>query len=986
MSDDPSPPAARSLTGRKRERKTRTSVKVIDAVAKYGITIGGLGVIAALAAILIFLVVVVTPLFGDANVDQAVVSDLDAQTQAALDQPAGASQPVAMALDDNLKGVWTLDPLGNLRLYQIDRGNESLAFVGTQLLSDVEVTAVRQAGGAVGIGRADGTVIVGRIDFEVEYPSVTPSALASLTRDDPPTPFFGDDETGLAPAVADVSRRESLRLTRAVATLSEPLDLTDESDAAVTHIDYAVGGEAQANVLVARTEDGKLYWARASTRMDRRTGQTRTLIRQYELPTTGVEGAEVKAVLAGRNGRNSYVIYEDGSLAWFDTSDFARGRALDGGQPQARLAGVYQTLEEGRTVTAARMLLGDFTIVIGDSGGGISGWFPAQSEDGETAGRWVVDQAHSLTEQPAAIRTISLSSRDRQFFTGDDEGNLWLRHMTSGTTQAKLVMPDQGRAVTSAIAPPMNALAAVSASGGFVMWDLENPHPDGKLPALFAPVQYEGRDRPGFVWQSSSAGDAAEPKYSIMPLVWGTLKATLYAMLFATPIAILAAIYSSEFMQPKVRSVVKPSIEMMAGLPSVVLGYIAAQVLAPYAEDVLGGLLIAFASVPVGVMVFGFLWQLVPPSEVNRQSGRWALGGWAIAGLAGIAYFGGIPPTLALLAWGVIALVLVVIVLTRGEEAGGYMPFVVMAELVVASVLVGLAMGPVFEALFFGGDLKAWLRGDEAGWVASIASEQGALAFLPDSMTALPGWVLLLTPLFVVFLVLGFNLYVRDRLAMFDGRTRSRRQLAVADLIRFAVVGVLGVALATVVGSLTSLVGWDLRGDVLGAATGGVIEGTGIFGRFDPRNALNVGMIMGFAVIPIIYTVSEDALSSVPNTLRSASLGAGATPWQTAIRVVLPVAASGIFSACMIGLGRAAGETMIVLMAAGNTPTMHLNVFDGMRTLSANIATEMPEAPVGGTLYRVLFLTALVLFAMTFVVNTLAEVVRARFRKRAFQL
>jgi phosphate transport system permease protein len=104
------------------------------------------------------------------------------------------------------------------------------------------------------------------------------------------------------------------------------------------------------------------------------------------------------------------------------------------------------------------------------------------------------------------------------------------------------------------------------------------------------------------------------------------------------------------------------------------------------------------------------------------------------------------------------------------------------------------------------------------------------------------------------------------------------------------------------------------------------------------------------------------------------------------VRIVVPTAMSGLFSAMMIGLGRAVGETMIVLMAAGNTPVMKMNIFDGFRTLSANIAVELPEAPRDGTHYRVLFLAALTLFLMTFVVNTIAEIVRLRFRRRAYQL
>ena len=152
--------------------------------------------------------------------------------------------------------------------------------------------------------------------------------------------------------------------------------------------------------------------------------------------------------------------------------------------------------------------------------------------------------------------------------------------------------------------------------------------------------------------------------------------------------------------------------------------------------------------------------------------------------------------------------------------------------------------------------------------------------------------------------------------------------------------------------------------------------------NFDQRNALVVGIAMGFAVIPTIFSITEDAIFSVPKHLTQGSLALGATPWQTLSRVVIPTASPGIFSAVMIGMGRAVGETMIVLMATGNTPIMDMNIFEGMRTLAANIAVEMPESEVGGSHFRILFLAALVLFAFTFMVNTLAEVVRQRLRQK----
>jgi phosphate transport system permease protein len=184
---------------------------------------------------------------------------------------------------------------------------------------------------------------------------------------------------------------------------------------------------------------------------------------------------------------------------------------------------------------------------------------------------------------------------------------------------------------------------------------------------------------------------------------------------------------------------------------------------------------------------------------------------------------------------------------------------------------------------------------------------------------------------------------------------------------------------------VTVWIAWELGPVLESAAFAGDFrawwrESTGL--SYEQRNSLVVGTMMGFAIIPIIYTIAEDALSNVPKALRSGSLALGGSRWQTAMRVVVPTASAGIFSALMIGFGRAVGETMIVVMATGNTAIMDMNIFNGMRTLSANIATELPEAPQGGTLYRTLFLGAIILFAMTFIINTVAEVMRQRLREK----
>jgi len=151
---------------------------------------------------------------------------------------------------------------------------------------------------------------------------------------------------------------------------------------------------------------------------------------------------------------------------------------------------------------------------------------------------------------------------------------------------------------------------------------------------------------------------------------------------------------------------------------------------------------------------------------------------------------------------------------------------------------------------------------------------------------------------------------------------------------------------------------------------------------YEQLNSIVVAFGLGFAVIPIIFSISEDALSSIPHSLSAASLAMGASRWQTAWRVVLPSASPAIFAAVMIGFGRAVGETMIVFMATGNTPILDWSPLNGFRTLSANIAVEISEAPQDGTLYRILFLCAVLLFLLTFVLNTAAELVRQHLRKK----
>ncbi|MBI1938624.1 MAG: phosphate ABC transporter permease subunit PstC [Ignavibacteriales bacterium] len=156
-----------------------------------------------------------------------------------------------------------------------------------------------------------------------------------------------------------------------------------------------------------------------------------------------------------------------------------------------------------------------------------------------------------------------------------------------------------------------------------------------------------------------------------------------------------------------------------------------------------------------------------------------------------------------------------------------------------------------------------------------------------------------------------------------------------------------------------------------------------IFGVSYRLNAFVGGVAMALAVIPIVYTVTEDSLTAIPKYMSEASLALGATRWQTALFVVMPAATPGIFAALLLGFGRAFGETMIVLMATGNAPLTSFSIFEPVRTMSATVGAEMAEVVFGDTHYTVLFFIGVLLFIITFIINAIAEFyVRARLMKR----
>jgi phosphate transport system permease protein len=511
--------------------------------------------------------------------------------------------------------------------------------------------------------------------------------------------------------------------------------------------------------------------------------------------------ATIKLMQMDIDQRELYIADADGYIHFYDIQNTASPTLVD----------TIKAVPKGVDITSLEFLTGGISILVGRSDGQVDQWFPIRNE----ANALVLHNVRSFSDQTQPVVNIIPEQARKGFLTVDVEGNLGIYHTTAHRTV--LVEPFlAAESQVTALSPRANGFISITESGEVTMLDIHNEHPDISWEAIWQDVWYESRNQPEYIWQSSSASNDFEPKFSLAPLTFGTIKAAFYAMVVAVPLAIFGAMYTAYFMAPRMRSLVKPTIEIMEALPTVILGFLAGLWLAPIVETNLPGVFTILFMLPVMILLTAWGWTKLPRSVLDRIPDGW--------------------------------------------EAAFLIPTVILVG------YISMMLSAPIELWLFNGDMPGFL--DEVG------------------------------------------------------------------------IG------------------------------------------YDQRNSLVVGLVMGFAVIPTIFSITEDAIFGVPKHLTVGSLALGATPWQTMTRVVLLTASPGIFSAVMIGLGRAVGETMIVLMATGNTPIMDFNIFEGFRALSANIAVEMPEAEVDSSHYRVLFLAALVLFAATFVLNTMAEVVRQRLRKK----
>ncbi|WP_404341387.1 ABC transporter permease subunit [Pseudoalteromonas mariniglutinosa] len=674
---------------------------------------------------------------------------------------SNAEKIVGLGVEEQTEVAFLLSEKGNVDFYSVEKENfgEKLTTLKAELSSEVSSFASSAPyQGQYAFGLEDGSVVV-----------VVPKFLVT----------FPNNVRKLSPRLDYPLGDRSLQV--------------DEQGAAISK--FAFSHYEDKTAVVALTADKRVVFSSFVAAENMFTGEVEWQVERTELD---IEGRIDELLISPNTTRT--IVRSANQIYIYDTRY----------PSDVELIQVLAANQENANIVSAQLLAGANSLMLANDNGEVSQWFEVNTEEGRE-----FQKIRSFETSKQSKLQIFTEFYRRTFFTTGVNGELGLYYTTSDTKlwQGKV---SNGPIENFAISPRSNA-ALIIADGDLSVFEIDNEHPEVTWSALWQEVWYEGYPEPSYTWQSTSASDDFESKFSLVPISFGTIKAAMYAMLFAVPIALSAAIYTAYFMSSELRKVVKPTVEIMEALPTVILGFLAGLWLAPIIEEHLPAIVGLLILLPLGILATAFAWTKLP------------------------------------------------------NKFRHFIP-------------------------------------------------EGSHSVLLIPVVLFIGW-------------LSFAMSGQIELWMFDGNVRQY---------------------------LTNELGMT----------------------FDQRNSLVVGIAMGFAVIPTIFSIAEDAVFSVPKHLSNGSLALGATQWQTLVSVVLLTASPGIFSAVMMGLGRAVGETMIVLMATGNTPIMDWSIFQGMRTLAANIAVEMPESEVGSSHYRILFLAAFVLFIFTFIFNTVAEFVRQQLREK----
>lgn len=869
-----------TYTGRKKSTATRAAVLLSDKLALFVITLGGLATIAAVLLVGVFLFVVALPLFRSATTElkQSIAFNLP------------NDQLLASGLDESGSLAWFCNA-DEIAVIEIKTGNKLLSRSTESCgLQQASVISHPQGNLRSAFGFKDGTIRTGRIGLITSYVPQTkiPRQADTLNVGE----LITVDNVIYLRSSKDITKKIEL-----LADLDEPISagLTRP----IINIDFTM--TSNGFCVAAIDDQGNIHVKKSSFQKNLITDESS--VSTLETTIKGEQDdSDFRFVRVSGLGDQLFVFTPSGVFKRFVIRDVTNPELME----------QYQLLQKNQLITHITRLFGGASFVLGDNSGTIRILFTSRDTGLTTKDGLETKITATFASQPngshqqrrdARITAISSSPRSRLFAVASADGFIRLLQATNHSIVAEInsmkesVLTEKPRVLL--LGSREQTLVAYDGRN-LASWDITPGYPEVSFGALFGKIWYENYPGRDYAWETTGH-ESFEPKYSLVPLLFGTIKATIYSMLFATPIAIFAAIYVSQFMTPSWKSRIKPIIEMMASLPSVVLGFIAGLILAPLIESRAMVFVTSLFTVPIMLLVGAFLWQLWPPG-------------------------------------------------LRGRVSSWRFPVVLVVALPLG-ILLGSVVAKPTESLLFDGDFFAWLNGRGAsGW---------------------GGWTLALFPLSAMVAALVISRFINPWI-----RQRSRKWGHWKTVFTAFFLFIIGFFLAGAISTAAAMFLDALRLETR----------SGIFGTYVQRNTMIVAIGMSFAIIPLIFTIADDALSSVPDHLRSGSLGTGATPWQTTIRIILPTAASGLFSAVMIGLGRAIGETMIVLMAAGNTPIMNWNIFSGFQTLSATIATELPEATQGSTHYRILFLAAVLLFVLTFFINTVAELIRQRFRRRAHEL
>ena len=724
-----------------------------DRLATVLVTVGGGGVLFTILLIFLYLLYEITPLFSSAKISEKYSIELNER-----------NEPVYATVEEHGEVILAIDKFGVAKFIfgptgeKIHERSLDPDGLGIQSISSESVE-----GTLIAVAYRDKSVALFRHEYQLSYPDGIREITPRIERIYPGVALTLDHDSVEKLVVRDSDNQLS------IASLND---------------------QGRVSIKVYSKEENFL------------TGEL-SFIEKAGLLPAGL--SEAHDLFIGSEQRWLYLLTKTNGYQILDL------RQING-------SGILPVIAQGnlfgreKSITSSTFLLGGLSLLIATEGE-ISQYFMVRRDK-----EYRFERVRSFDTAGLTPIAIVPEHRRKGFFALMSSGDVQVFHATS---QRKLLSQtilseSNAQSLIPLISPRGNQIITVD-STSVKSWALDNEHPEVSWSVLWDKVWYESYSSPDFIWQSSASTSDFEPKYSFAPLVFGTLKAAFYTMIIAAPLAIMAAIFTAYFMADALQRKIKPLIEIMQALPTVILGFLAGLWLAPLIEGNLAAVFLVVLMIPLSTLVFAFVWSRLPSFITS-----FVPAGWQAA---------------------------------------------LLLPVMVGVFWVSFSINDYVELIFFQGNMSRWVT--------------------------------------------------------------------------------------------TSL---------------------GI--SFDQRNSLVVGIAMGIAVIPTIFSIAEDAVYSVPRHLTDGSLALGATPWQTLVRVVLPTASPGIFSALMIGFGRAVGETMIVLMATGNTPIMDINIFEGMRTLSANIAVEIPEAEVESTHYRILFLAAFVLFLFTFIVNTGAEIVRQRLRVR----